>query len=166
MTGVMMSMAPWQLQMLANRPLRLLDVSSDVARGGIDVHVPRQLPVLVADHGWPWRQRDFRQLGERDLGARLGLDEDALQVRQRVTEALFVPHVGNFFKKEQSSTRDIPLNFGRERPPLMSRRLAACHDSGTGQVLRRETHVTRKISRKGGLVGVGCGPPTIAKSAA
>jgi hypothetical protein len=62
MTGVMMSMAPWQLQMLANRPLRLLDVSSDVARGGIDVHVPRQLPVLVADHGWPWRQRDFRQL--------------------------------------------------------------------------------------------------------
>jgi hypothetical protein len=45
----------------------------------------------------------------------------------------------------------------REGPEECRRRLAARHDLATGQVLRREIHVTRKISRTRGLVGVGCG---------
>jgi hypothetical protein len=45
-------------------------------------------------------------------------------------------------------------------PQECRRRLAACHDLGTGQVLRREIHVTRNISGKRGLVGVGCGRST------
>src|SRR5258707_1291042 len=69
------------------------NIPANVGRGGIDVHIARQLPALISNHRRPWSQGNLRQLPKRDLGARRRLDEDALKVRQRVAKALFIPDV-------------------------------------------------------------------------
>ena len=74
------------------RRLRLLDVPAEVAGVGIDVHVARELPVLIADHRRAFTQRDARQLPEGHVRPARGLDEDALERRQVVAEGAIVAH--------------------------------------------------------------------------
>src|SRR5580704_1318331 len=99
--------------MVSDRALRLVDVSSDVARRRIHVQVARQLAVLVANHRRPWRERDRRELRERDLGACGGLYEDPLQVRQGVTKSLFVPDIHGIALPTFDGSRDVLTADGR-----------------------------------------------------
>lgn len=85
----------------------MVNVAADVARRRVHVHISRELPVLVADHGRPRCKRDRRELAERNLGAARRLDQHTREIGQRVAESLLVTHVHRIPLAALDRTSDV-----------------------------------------------------------
>src|SRR5262245_33633417 len=72
------------MDVLLHRTLRAVDESDDITRSRVDVDVAGQLAALVTNHRGTGRQREVREMAERLLLAHRRLDQDALEIGQRL----------------------------------------------------------------------------------
>ena len=72
---------------------RVRDEAAVVFRVQIDVHVAGQRAVFIADHRGSSRERDFRDIGNRNLGTRGRANQDAPQFLDVVPEVAVVPDI-------------------------------------------------------------------------
>ena len=134
-----------QLQLVAHRLLRLVDVAADVLARKVHVHVARHHAILVPDHRRAERDVDVGDGSQRNLGARHGRDQHPLELLQIVAVIAGVAHV--------HAVAFRPLNGGGDVLPADSR-----HDNHLG-VLDGQPVAGQLLSLEGEIHEVAAGHP-------